>query len=126
GVPVGSGRLGYELNLPHFQMKLGGSGLYGPRNDQRDRNAYQRILAGGLRLALFGIYLNAEYVRVDEDRSHDVKVTGLGTYPIASGFHERGFYAQLAYGLAIDAGPLRKITAYGRYDRRRAWFEGFT
>jgi len=126
GVPVGSGRLGYELNLPHFQMKVGGSGLYGPRNDQRDRHAYQRIFAGDLRLALFGIYLNAEYVRVDEDQSHDVKVTGLGTYPIASGFHERGFYAQLAYGLAIDAGPLRKITAYGRYDRRRAWFEGFT
>jgi hypothetical protein len=126
GVPVGSGRLGYELNLPHFQMKLGGSGLYGPRNDQRERHAYQRIFAGDLRLALFGIYLNAEYVRVDEDQSHDVKVTGLGTYPIASGFHERGFYAQLAYGLAIDAGPLRKITAYGRYDRRRARFEGFT
>ncbi|HET6149560.1 MAG TPA: hypothetical protein VFH68_18630 [Polyangia bacterium] len=126
GVPVGSGRLGYELNLPHFQMKVGGSALYGPRNDQRDRQIHQRILAGDLRLALFGIYLNAEYVRVDEDQSHDVKVTGLGAFPIASGFHERGFYAQLAYGLAIDAGPLHKITAYGRYDRRRARFEGFT
>jgi hypothetical protein len=126
GVPVGSGRLGYELNLPHFQMKLGGSALYGPRNDQRDRHVYQRIFAGDLRLALFGVYLNAEYVRVDEDQSHGIKVTSLGSFPVASGFHERGYYAQLAYGLPIDAGPLHKITVYGRYDRRHAWFLGYT
>jgi hypothetical protein len=107
-------------------MKLGGSALYGPRNDQRDRHVYQRIFAGDLRLALFGVYLNAEYVRVDEDQSHGVKVTSLGSFPVASGFHERGYYVQLAYGLPIDAGPLHKITVYGRYDRRHAWFLGYT
>jgi hypothetical protein len=126
GMPVGSGRLGYELNLPRFQMKLGGSGLYGPRNDQTERNVRQRILAGDVRLALLGIYLNAEYVRVDEDEGHGGKITGLGTFMIPSGFHERGYYAQLAYGLVVDVGPLHKITAYGRYERRHAWFQGFT
>jgi len=126
GVPVGSGRLGYELNLPRFQMKLGGSALYGPRNDQRDRHVTQRILGGDLRLSYVGIYLNAEYVRVDEDEGHGVKMTSLGSFPLVSAFHERGFYVQLAYGLAVDAGPLHKITAYGRYERRNAWFLGFT
>ncbi len=65
GAPVGTGRLGYELNLRTFQMKLGGSALYGPRNDQRDRHVLQHILAGDLRLAVAGLYVNAEYVRVD-------------------------------------------------------------
>ncbi len=126
GVPVGSGRLGYELNLPRVQMKLGASGVYGPRNDQSERNVRQRILAGDARLALFGVYLNAEYVRVDEDEGQGVKVTGLGTFPVASGFHERGYYAQLAYALALEAGPLRKVTIYARYERRHAWFQGYT
>jgi hypothetical protein len=107
-------------------MKLGGSGVYGPRNDQRDRHVLQRVLDGDLRIAVAGLYLNAEYVRVDEDEGHDQKLTGLGVYPLVSAFHERGYYAQLAYGLAIDAGPLHKITVYGRYERRHAWFEGFT
>ena len=126
GVPVGTGRLGYELNLPKLQIKLGGSALQGPRNDQRDRHVLQRIVAGDLRVAVVGIYLNAEYVRVDEDEAHQPKTTSLGLFPLVSAFHERGFYAQLAYGLGIDAGPLRKITAYGRYERRNAWFNGFT
>ena len=26
----------------------------------------------------------------------------------------------------IDAGPLHKVTVYGRYERRNAWFQGFT
>jgi hypothetical protein len=128
GVPVGSGRLGYELNLPRFQVKLGGSGLYGPRNDQHDRHVLQQIVGADARIAVAGIYLNGEYVRVDEDAGHDQKITSLGVFPLASAFHERGYYVQLAYGLAIDAaaGPLHKITAYARYERRNAWFEGYT
>ena len=112
--------------MPKLQIKLGGSGLYGPRNDQRDRHVLQRIVAGDLRVAVVGIYLNAEYVRVDEDEAHQQKTTSLGVFPLVSAFHERGFYAQLAYALGIDAGPLRKLTVYGRYDRRHAWFDGFT
>ena len=86
----------------------------------------QQIVGGDLRIAVAGIYLNAEYVRVDEDEGHDQKITSLGVFPLVSAFHERGYYVQLAYGLAIDAGPLHKITAYARYERRHAWFEGFT
>ncbi len=126
GVPVGSGRLGYELNLPRFQLKLGGSGVYGPRNDQHDQHVLQRVVGGDLRIAVAGLYLNAEYVRVDEDEGHEQKITGLGVFPLVSAFHERGYYAQLAYGLVIDAGPLHKVTVYGRYERRNAWFQGFT
>ena len=126
GVPVGTGRLGYELNLPRIQIKAGGSALYGPRNDQPDRHVLQHIIAADLRLAFAGLYLNAEYVRVDEDAGHGAKTTSLGVFPLTSEFHARGFYAQLAYGLAVDAGPLHKITAYGRYEQRNAWFEGFT
>ena len=37
GVPVGSARLGYELNLARVSIKLGASASYGPRNDQTRR-----------------------------------------------------------------------------------------
>jgi hypothetical protein len=125
GVPVGSGRLGYELNLPRFQLKLGGSGVYGPRNDQHDQHVLQRVVGGDLRIAVAGLYLNAEYVRVDEDAGGP-KVNDSGAYMFSSEFHGRGFYGQLAYAFALDAGPLHKITPYGRYEQRHAWFEGFT
>jgi hypothetical protein len=55
GVPVLSGRLGYELNRPEIQVKLGASGLYGPRNDQNQRGAHQRALGADARVALHGL-----------------------------------------------------------------------
>ena len=125
GVPVGAARLGYELNLPAVQVKLGGSGVYGPRNDQRDSKVRQRIVGADLRIAIAGLYLNGEYVRVDEDEGGQ-KITSLGVFPIASAFHARGFYGQIAYGRAVAAGPLHKVTAYARYEQRHAWFGGFT
>jgi hypothetical protein len=125
GVPVGSVRLGYELNLPSVQVKLGASGMYGPRNDQGDQSALQRAHGADLRVAVAGISLNVEAVQVDEDAGGP-KVNGSGAHPLASGFHGRGFYAQLAYGLALDAGPLHKLTPYARYEQRHAWFDGFT
>jgi len=114
GRPVGSGRLGYELNTAPVQVKLGVSAMYGPRNDQPDPAAHQKALGADLRVALFGLYLNAE------------KTTSAGSYPLSSAFWARGGYLQLAYALPIEVGPLRKLTVYGRYDRRHAWFEGFT
>ena len=51
--------------------------------------------------------------------------TSTGTFPIASAFSARGGYAQLAYAPPFQVGALRKLTIYGRYDRRHAWFEGF-
>jgi len=59
GTPVGSGRFGYELNAPVLQAKLGVSATYGPRNDQFDRTATQRVYGADLRIAVAGIYLNA-------------------------------------------------------------------
>jgi len=125
GAPVGSGRLGYELNAAVLQVKLGVSGMYGPRNDQPDRAVLQKAYGADLRVAVAGLYLNAEYVHVEE-QSGGPKTTSAGSFPIASGFEARGGYAQLAYALTLDLGPLRKLTLYARYDRRHAWFEGFT
>src|SRR5262249_4850665 len=48
GAPVASGRLGYELNAPVLQAKLGASAMYGPRNDQPDRAAKQRAYGADL------------------------------------------------------------------------------
>jgi hypothetical protein len=126
GQAVVSGRLGYELNLELLQVKLGGSGLYGPRNDQRDPAAKQKMLGGDVRVVIAGATVSGEYVKVDEDRgSAEGKITGLGMFPIASGFHARGYYAQAAYTLSLGNGILRKVTPYARYERRHAWFEGF-
>ncbi len=125
GIPVGSVRVGYELNLPRVQVKLGGSGMYGVRNDQSDRGARQQALGGDLRVALFGVYLNAEVVKVDEGAGGP-KSNDSGMFMLSSEFHGRGAYGQLAYALAVDAGPLHKITPYLRYEQRHAWFEGFT
>jgi hypothetical protein len=125
GVPVGSVRLGYELNLPTVQVKLGASGMYGVRNDQSDRSARQRAVGADLRVAVAGVYLNVEAVKVDEDAGGP-KTNDSGTFMLASEFHGRGFYGQLAWALALDAGPLHKIAPYARYEQRHAWFEGFT
>jgi hypothetical protein len=126
GRPVGSGRLGYELDLPGFQVKLGGSGLYGPRNDQGDARALQRAWGADARVYFLGLSLAGEWVHVDEDRGPgNDKRTGAGPQTGASAFHVRGFYAIGAYELPFALGFLHKVTIYGRYDHRHAWFEGF-
>ena len=125
GEPVGAGRLGYELNTPGIQIKLGASGLVGPRNDQAYQAAHQKAYGFDARVAVAGVYLNAEYVHVDEGEGGP-KTTSLGNFPISSAFGVRGGYVQLAYALPFSLGALHKLTVYGRYDRRHAWFEGFT
>jgi hypothetical protein len=125
GEPVGSGRLGYELNTRGIQAKLGASGMIGPRNDQPEQGAHQKTYGFDARVAVAGLYLNAEYVHVDEGEGGP-KTTSLGNFPISSAFNARGGYLQLAYALPVAIGALRKLTVYGRYDRRHAWFEGFT
>jgi hypothetical protein len=126
GRPVGSGRLGYELDLPRVQVKLGASGLYGPRNDQGAPEALQKAYGGDARVYFLGLSLAGEYVHVDEDRGPgNDKRTGAGAQTGASAFHVRGFYGWAAYELPFSAGFLHKVTLYGRYDHRHAWFEGF-
>ena len=84
------------------------------------------MLGADARLAFQGLYLNAEYVRVEEEAGGP-KTTSAGQFPLSSAFWARGGYVQLAYGLPIGSGTCRsKVTVYGRYDRRHAWFEGFT
>lgn len=125
GLPVLSARLGYELNLRRVQVKAGGSALRGPRNDQRARDALQRMWGADVRVFVAGLALSGEYVRVDEDEGVGPKTTALGTFPLASGFHARVLWAQLAYALPLELGPLRRTTPYLRYEQRHAWFEGF-
>jgi hypothetical protein len=125
GVPVISARLGYELNLPMVQVKLGGSVLTGPRNDQRDPDARQQMWGADARLYLYGLSLSGEYTNVKEDLGATPKDTGLGGFPITSEFQARGFWTQAAYAWRAGLGPLTIVTVYGRYERRRAEFEGF-
>jgi hypothetical protein len=125
GQPVLSGRLAYELSLPAIQVKLGTSGMVGPRNDQAEQSAQQKAFGVDARIAFLGLYASGEYVHVDEGEGGP-KTTSLGAYPISSTFSARGGYAQVAYALPFAIGALRKVTIYGRYDRRHAWFQGFT
>ncbi len=86
GEPVGSGRLGYELNTPIVAAKLGASGMIGPRNDQGDQSAHQTAFGFDGRVSGFGVYLNAEYVHVDEgqgDRRPPRSVRSLSPRPSA-------------------------------------------
>ena len=125
GVPVASARLGYELNLPAVQVKLGGSGLVGPRNDQPDSDARQRMWGVDGRLYGYGLSLAGEFVNVSEDVGAPGKETGIGSFPVASEFRARGFWFQTAYGYRANLGPLSTAAVYGRYERRRASFKGF-
>jgi len=125
GMPVFSGRLGYELNPPVIQLKLGVSGLRGPRNDQRDRDEDQYMWGYDARIFVAGFALAGEYVHVNEDEGVGPKVTALGTFPLASGFHARVFWLQASYTPPLEVGPLRRVSPYARYECRHAWFDGF-
>lgn len=126
GAPVLSVRLGYELNLRQVQIKLGGSVLRGPRNDQRDRDARQKMWGLDARVFVAGLALTGEYVHVDEDQGLGPKTTTLGVFPEASAFLARAFWAQLAYAWSVDGTVLRRLTPYVRYEWRHAAFQGFT
>ncbi len=126
GVPVGSARLGYELNLQKVQLKLGVSGLYGPRNDQKHREVTQRAIGVDLRLTAFGLSVSAEFLRlVDDEGRLPGKFTPLGEFDFASGFHVYGFYGTLAWKLPFETAWFNGLTIYGRYDHRRAQFKDF-
>jgi hypothetical protein len=128
GVPVASGRLGYELNLQHLQVKLGVSGLYGPRADQRAVTSRQMAIAGDVRISAFGVSLAGEFLRlIDERGRFEGKATGQPTTAeLASAFDVWGGWARLAYTLPFTTEALTGVTLYGRYERRHARFEGYT
>lgn len=125
GVPVGSARLGYELNLLGTEVKLGLSGLYGPRNDQKSSDVTQRQLGTDARVVVGPVSLAGEYVNVKEDpATEQPKLTGTGVYSIASGFRAHGFYLEVAVALPVHWRTLSGATVYGRYDRRKGGFDG--
>jgi hypothetical protein len=126
GRPVLSARAGYELNLPGIQLKLGGSGMRGPRNDQAAREALQRGWGADLRANGFGVSLSGEYLHLDQDQGVGRKLTGNGPGFIASEFRVRGFWGQLAITAPWSFRVLRRTIVYGRGEQRRAWFEGFS
>jgi hypothetical protein len=126
GRPIFSGRLGLEVNLPRVELKLGASGMTGPRNDQHDPSVRQRALGGDARLVWHGLSLSGEFVWISQGEGGADKVNGLGAQTVVSAFYARGAYATLAYAFPVSAsGPLRRVTPYLRLERRHARFEGF-
>jgi len=126
GVPVATGRLGYELNLERTSVKLGASASYGPRNDQTDGSAQKQTLYGfDARLVAPTLIVSAEYVHVEEQAANGMKVTGLDVFPFVTEFYAHGFYVQAAEELPLGIAPFR-LTVYGRYGRRTAEFEEFS
>jgi hypothetical protein len=122
GTPVFAGRVGYELNLSSLEVKLGFSALDGPRNDQSQPGVRQKALGADARVMVGPLEMRAEGIHLTQDPGAGDKVNGLGTHTLVSGFEVWGGYAQLALG--CDVGGVR-VAIYGRYDRRRAQFEGY-
>ena len=122
GTPAFSGRLGYELNLPALEVKIGISALDGPRNDQSQPGVRQKAVGGDLRVVFGPVEIRGEVIRLRQDEGAGDKVNGLGPHTLVSQFDVAGGYGQLALGFDVKG---KRIAIYGRYDRRHAWFEGF-
>ena len=125
GRPIWSGRLGYELKLRRLELKLGGSGSWGPRNDQHNPDVLQKLFGGDLRLIAGPLELRGELVHMEQDEGGGDKVNGNGVQTVVSGFAVTGGYGQLGLGFDVDTGPLKRMTFYGRYEQRHAQFKGF-
>jgi hypothetical protein len=125
GRPIWSARAGYELKLPKLEVKLGASGSHGPRNDQHDPNVQQTLYGADFRLFTGPLELRGELVHLQQDEGGGDKVNGNGPQTVVSGFEVTGGYAQAGLGFDLDVGPLKRVTVYGRYDKRHAQFKGF-
>lgn len=125
GRPIWSARLGYELKLPRLEVKLGGSGSHGPRNDQHDSKVQQTLYGADLRVFTGPLELRGEYVHVQQDEGGGDKINGNGPQTVVSGFEVTGGYLQAGLGFDLEVGPLKRVTVYGRYDKRHAQFKGF-
>jgi hypothetical protein len=126
GRPIASARLGFELNLPAFELKLGVSGMYGPRNDQHGFRVRQRSAGADLRFVVGRLVVAAEGVAIHQDAGGGDKSNGIGPETLVSAFDALGGYAQAAYGLLLSDGAFRRLTPYVRFERRHAQFEGFS
>ena len=126
GRPIFTGRLSLEVNLPKVALKVGASGMTGPRNDQHNPDVRQRSLGADARLVWAGLSLSGEFIWISQDSGGADKLNGLGTQTAVSAFWARGAYATLSYALPTSAaGFVRRVTPYARFERRHAAFEGF-
>ncbi|MFN0062102.1 MAG: hypothetical protein ACKVPX_06275 [Myxococcaceae bacterium] len=127
GIPVAAARLGYELNLPKLTFKLGGSGLIGPRNDQRSARVQQWMLGLDARLYVAGVSVAGEILRSYEAPGiASEKFTGLGEFFAPSGFKVDGFWVQGGYTFTFDHPIFQSVALYGRFERRNGTFHSFT
>jgi hypothetical protein len=132
GVPIVSGRLGYELNLPRMSIKVGGSAEYGARNDQDvTTQAPETLLGFDVRIILPTLVLSGEYVHVEEEDAGESlpgvtvpKLAGTGGYPEITEFYAHGFWIQAAEELPLSIDPFR-VTLYARYEQRHGLFPDF-
>ena len=113
------------LPLGVFQVKLGTSGEYGPRNDQHGNYVHEWAIGADLRVIVGGLSLSAEGISIRQDEGAADKANGLGPWTVVSGFAARGAYGTLAWAVPLSDGAFRKLTPYVRYEQRHAQFEGF-
>jgi hypothetical protein len=119
GMPVFTGRLGYELNLPKFQLKAGLSGSYGPRGDQTNPSVIGQEYGVDVRLTGGWVSFGAEGVRVQLDEGGADKV---GAARLVSKFLVYGYNATFALGIPLHNEIFRKLTAYLQYSQRYGGF----
>jgi hypothetical protein len=122
GAPEFTARLGYELNHPAFQLKLGASASRGPRGDQTDSSVGQATYGGDARFIMGWVSIGAEFVHVQWDEGGADKV---GNAHLVSAFRVNGGYVFGGLGIPLPWEFVHKITPYFRYDRRAGGFTDF-
>jgi hypothetical protein len=103
-LPTASGRLSYRLPLPFF-LEVGGSGLFGPQNGQRDDRVLAWQAGVDAKLVVGDLTMRAEWLQ---------SVAGGGGLWEAPRLNAQGFYVDAAYQ------ALTWLGAYARVDRRTA------
>src|ERR1041384_561766 len=86
GTPTFAARLGYELNLPSVEVKLGFSAMDGPRADQSQPGVRQKAIGADARVVFSVFELRGEMVRLKQDEGAGDKTNGLGQHDVVSGF----------------------------------------
>ena len=100
-------RLGYELNLPLVQVKLGGSGLTGPAQRPAGSRCPSSGCGASTRASTWpACRWPANTWTSTRSWGRAGKETGLGAFPVSSEFQARGFWAQAAYAWQAGLGPL--------------------
>jgi hypothetical protein len=122
GAPVFTGRFGYELNAPKFELKLGASASTGPRGDQDNATVVQQELGGDARIIVSWLSVSSEFVHIMEQEGGSGKV---GSGGLISPFMVNGYNATVAIGIPIPSTIIRRVSPYVQYSQRFGGFTGF-